>query len=311
MNKIDEAKDALIQLGLPKQQINDRSALTLLVLLNLRESTPWSVASKNTVRVHDVIQYASTVFNRTYAENSRETFRRYTLHQFIQAGIVVNNLDDPDRATNSPDNNYTIADEALDLLRRYGTTSWSGALNEFHSVQEKLIERYDPRLRRVGIDVLLEEDVLFTLSPGSHNELQRDIIRDFRSRFALGFKVIYVGDTAKKMLHVNKSLMETIGIPITEHDKLPDIVLYNKEKQVIMLIEAVTSHGPVSPKRRLELETILSKIHMKRIYVSAFPSFTEYKRYATDIAWETEVWIASDPEHMIHKNGEKFFTLYE
>ena len=159
--------------------------------------------------------------------------------------------------------------------------------------------------------MLLEEDVLFTLSPGSHNELQRDIIRDFRSRFALGFKVIYVGDTAKKMLHVNKSLMETIGIPITEHDKLPDIVLYNKEKQVIMLIEAVTSHGPVSPKRRLELETILSKIHMKRIYVSAFPSFTEYKRYATDIAWETEVWIASDPEHMIHKNGEKFFTLYE
>ena len=75
-----------------------------------------------------------------------------------------------------------------------------------------------------------------------------------------------------------------------------------------MLIEAVTSHGPVSPKRKHELDAVLKDCPLTRIYVSAFPSFTEFKRHLNDIAWETEVWVAEIPDHMIHFNGEKFLA---
>ena len=69
------------------------------------------------------------------------------------------------------------------------------------------------------------------------------------------------------------------------------------------LIEAVTSHGPVSPKRYYELEKMLSHVPATRVYVSAFPNFKEFKTHITDIAWETEVWISDVPDHLIHFNG--------
>ena len=99
-------------------------------------------------------------------------------------------------------------------------------------------------------------------------------------------------------------------IPITKHDKLPDVVLYDSQKNHLFLIEAVTTHGPLSPKRQIELEDTLRYCKAKRIYISAFPDFREFKRHIDNIAWETEVWIENNPDHMIHFNGPKFFTVY-
>ena len=108
-------------------------------------------------------------------------------------------------------------------------------------------------------------------------------------------------------MHIaEKEKLENIGIPITEHGKLPDVVIYDEAKNWLYLIEAVTSHGPMSPKRITELEEFLKGCNAGKIYVSAFPDFSEFKKHTNDIAWDTEVWIMEFPEHMIHFNGDRF-----
>ena len=113
------------------------------------------------------------------------------------------------------------------------------------------------------------------------------------------------------MLHLDAELLSSLGIPITQHDKLPDVVLYDEEKNFLFLIEAVTSHGPLSPKRQVELEKALKDCKARRVYISAFPDFSEFKKHIDNIAWETEVWVESNRDHMIHFNGPKFLTVYD
>jgi type II restriction enzyme len=144
------------------------------------------------------------------------------------------------------------------------------------------------------------------LSAGKHNEVQAAIIEQFATRFANGGVLLYIGDTADKNLFLDKDGLTKLNIPINEHSKLPDVVIYDKKRNWLFLIEAVTSHGPVSPKRIVELEKFLKNCKAGRIYVTAFPNFAEFKKHSTHIAWETEVWLTDFPDHMIHFNGDRF-----
>jgi hypothetical protein len=136
--------------------------------------------------------------------------------------------------------------------------------------------------------------------------VQVAIIKEFASRFAHGSQLLYVGDTANKDLYIDIISLNAIGITINEHSKLPDVVLYDEKRNWLFLIEAVTSHGPVSPKRIIEIEEMLKNCKAGKVYVSAFPDFKEFKKHTADIAWDTEVWLMDFPEHMIHFNGDRF-----
>lgn len=175
-----------------------------------------------------------------------------------------------------------------------------------------MIERYAKRRRANLITMKVPGGTPIAFSPGKHNELQVKIVKQFRPRFCPDSEVLYIGDTARKMLLVREETLKRLGIPITQHDKLPDVVLYNNgKKHQLILIEAVTAHGPMSPKRQVELEKTLKDYGARRVYVSAFPDLREFKRHIDSIAWETEVWIADHPDHMIHFNGPKFLTAYD
>ena len=311
MTKVEEAVEILRDLGMPIAQQNERSALTLLALLDVRKKVPWAKSRKRTIRIHDIMRYIEDVYGRKYAENTRETIRRQTLHQFEQGGIAIRNPDDPARPTNSPNNVYQISDDALEAIQRYGTYRWPEAAGQFQDKRGRLVDIYDRKKQASKLEVNLPKGPAIHLSPGKHNVLQRDIIERFVPRFSPSAVVLYVGDTAHKMLHINKGVLRKIGLPMTQHDKLPDVVLFDRLRNTLLLIEAVTAHGPLSPKRRFELEKLLSSCKAVRIYVSAFPDFKEFKKHATSIAWETEIWIAESPDHMIHFNGPKFFTLYQ
>lgn len=310
MTKIEETIAILKALGLPKAQQNERSALTLLALAGLKKDTLWSESKKRSIRIHDILIFIQENYSKQYAENTRETIRRQTLHQFEQAGIVIRNPDNPFRPTNSPNTVYAISDDALEVIRKYITLDWDSAIQEFVKNKGKLIEKYEKRKNKYLIPVDLPGGTLINFSPGKHNELQAKIIKEFRKRFCPNTEVLYVGDAARKMLYINEKLLTELKIPITKHDKLPDVVLYDKNEHHIFLIEAVTAHGPLSPKRQIELEEVLKPSNPVRIYVSAFPDFHEFKRHIDNIAWETEVWIENNPDHMIHFNGPKFFTAY-
>jgi len=123
--------------------------------------------------------------------------------------------------------------------------------------------------------------------------------------------IALLGDATRKLLHKDEAVLKKLNILITEHDKLPDVVLYDESKNLLFLIEAVTSHGPLSPKRQIELEKVFAGCRERKVYISTFPDFREFKRHIDNIAWETEVWMEVNPAHMIHFNGPKFLTVYE
>ena len=305
MSKIDDALKILTLMGIPKAQQNDRSALTLLAVLDVKKKTPWKDAKERPIIIHDIMGFISENYKVTYAENSRETIRRQTLHQFEQAGIVIRNRDDPTLPTNSPKNNYTITPEALSVVRAFDTSGFDTELTQFSANHGKLIEKYAGRKREHDLMVTLNDEIL-TLTTGAHNELQIAVLRDFYPRFLPRSELLYLGDAANKMLKINEKLVGELHFPITQHDKLPDIVFYDRTKNVLFLIEAVTSHGPMSPKRLHELIELLSKSGIKQIFISAFPTKKEFKKYLDETAWETEVWLTERPDHMIHLNGPKF-----
>lgn len=310
MSKIEEATAILEALGLPQKQHNERSGLTLLALLDVKEETPWSKSKKRLIRIHDIMEYIKRHYNKPYAENSRETIRRQTLHQFIQAGVTLKNQDDPKRPTTSPKTVYTVTNEALRVIQTFGTPDWQANLDRFIQEQGKLIDKYQKRRKRHLLSLTMDETTI-KFSPGKHNELQIKIINEFRRRFCPNAKVIYVGDTARKMLFKDDVLLDKLNISLTKHEKLPDVVLYDPAKKHLLLIEAVTAHGPLSPKRQIEIDEMIQSCQAQKIYISAFPDFREFKRHISNIAWETEVWISDNPDHMIHFNGPKFFTIYE
>lgn len=305
MTKIAEAQAILMALRLPPEQQSEIAALTLLVLAQLNEETAWSNATRKSLRIHDILQEMQQRFKRSYAENSRETVRRRVIHQFEQARIVDRNPDEPGLPTNSPRTHYALTEAALHTLRQYSTRAWDSALTEFLNTQKPLMELYERKRRRQQIPITYQ-GTEYLLSPGKHNLLQVAIIEEFGPRFAPGARLLYLGDTAKKLLLVDEAAFIDLQIPLTIHDKLPDVVLYDAERNWLYLIEAATSHGPVTHKRRAELDEMLSNCPAGLIYVSAFPDFATFRRFLSEIAWETEVWLSEMPDHMIHFNGDRF-----
>ena len=308
MSRLEEASRILEALGLPKQQQNDNASYTLLAFAAVGPRTRWAQASnEDRLGPHGVIEFAAREYGKIYAENSRESIRRQAIHQFVQAGVLERNPDNPGLATNSPLTHYARTDEALVVVRAFGASNFPKRAADFRRESDGgLAKRYAERRQQMQVKASIPSGVRLTLSPGTHNELQRRVIEDFLPAFAPRANVLYVGDTAKKDLHVEHEVLAALGVPIEAHDKLPDIVIYDEVPERLILCEAVTSHGPVSHKRRIELEGYLSDCRVARMYLSAFLSFAEFKRHAESIAWETEVWIAEAPEHMLHYNGGKF-----
>lgn len=307
MSRIEDAIAILAALGLPKAQQNERSALTLLALAGLRPRTAWSAATAPLLRTVDIMVFMREAYKKNYAPNSRETIRRQTLHQFEQARLVDRNPDDPTRATNSGKNAYRLTAPALAVVAAYGDNAvFAKSVAAFGEQFGSLAADYSGLRELHRVPLVLSDGSHVSLSAGAHNELQAAVVREFGPRFAPGARLLYLGDTADKHVMVDDKGLAGLGVVLTEHDKLPDVVLYQPDKNWVFLIEAVTSHGPISPKRRKELEVTFDKCLADRVYVTAFPNAAAFRKYAAEIAWETEVWLADSPDHMIHFNGEKF-----
>lgn len=299
MDKIERIKILLKDIGMPVKQQADICALTILAMANLKKTTKWSEASNKWNRIHDIITFVNKNYGVSYAENSRETFRKQALHHFRSAAIVEDNS----KATNSPDYRYRLTDEFVEILRNCNKSSES--LNDFKMNHHSLIEIYASKrnLEKMPVKINGED---FSFSKGKHNQLQKAVIEEFAPRFAPNAECLYVGDTIQKDLVKRDERLKELGFKITIHDKMPDVVLYRADKDWIYFIEAVTSVGPMDPKRISEITSMTSEVEVGKIFVTAFLDFKTYKKFANQLAWETEIWIAEMPEHMIHMNGDKF-----
>jgi type II restriction enzyme len=308
--RIVEAREVLESFGLPKEQRNERAAITLLALLDLPPRKPWAEAGNPLQGVTPIMGFAAENYRKKWAPNTRETVRRYTLHQFEQAGLVVANPDQPDRPTNSPLYCYQIDPNILSVIRTFGGKDWGGALRRYLADSRTLTQRYAQIRDMRRLPLVLAPGKTIKLSPGEHNALIEKIITDFCPRFTPRAKPIYVGDTGKKWAYFNEDHLKKLGVALEEHGKMPDVAVHFTNKNWLVLIEAVTSHGPINPKRLTELKTLFSASKVGLVFVTAFLDRRGLLKYLQEIAWETEVWVADAPEHMIHFNGERFLGPY-
>ncbi len=307
MSKIEEAQDILKALGMPRAQYNEMAALTFLAICNIKENDSWAKATRQSLGVtKGIMTFVNENYGKSYAPNTRETFRRQVLHQFVQARVVDYNPDNPSLPVNSPRAHFALTFQILEVVKTYKTRNWKKAVNNFIDTVGKLSEIYLKERELILIPVVLQNGETIRLSAGKHNEVQAAIVEQFAPRFAKGGTLLYLGDTAKKDLFVDENGLKELGIPIDQHSKLPDVVIFDKKRKWLFLIEAVTSHGPVSPKRLFELEDLLKACNMGKVYVTAFPNMSEFKKHSNNIAWETEVWLMEVPDHMIHFNGDRF-----
>jgi hypothetical protein len=200
--------------------------------------------------------------------------------------------------------------ETLALLKTYGTNQWEPSLRRYLSTRKTLAQRYAKDRKQTLIPVQIAPGKQIHISPGEHSELIKAIVEDFAPRFAPGATLVYVGDTGEKWSYFDRELLIKIGLTVDSHGKMPDVVLYYGKRNWLLLVESVTSHGPVDGKRQEELEKLFSSTSAGLVYVTAFPSRSITARYLSEIAWETEVWVAESPSHLIHFNGEKFLGPY-
>lgn len=308
---ISSARQILIDLGLPRAQQNERSALRLLALLDLQPGMKWKQARAPLVGITPVMDWIRIHYGKSYKPNTRETIRRQTMHQFVQAGLALYNPDDAARPVNSPHAVYQISPAALALLKTYGRRGWATRVAAYQGKTPTLTAQYAKGREMARVPVDLGDSVEIRLSPGKHSALIRSIIEEFAPRFVPGGVLIYVGDTGAKVGYFNREQLKALGVTMDDHGKMPDVVIYDESRGWLLLIEAVTSHGPVDGKRYGELMELFTGSIAGLVYVTTFPTRAIMARYLADIAWETEVWVADAPSHMIHFNGVRFLGPYD
>ncbi len=305
--KLAEARAVLTQLGFPRPQSNERSALVLLCLLDLGPTKPWARATGDKLwRTHQIMQWFRDYYGKDYKPNSRETIRRQTLHQFIEAGLVLYNPDDPGRAVNSQLNCYQIAPAALALLRMHDKDDFGRRVTKYLTSRPGLTAQHARTRGMNQISVTLADGSPLTLTAGGQNVLIKEMVEKFCPRWTPGGRILYVGDAGKDDPLFDEQGFEDLGVRLDKHGKLPDLVVYMADRDWLILMEAASSHGPVDGKRHVELAKLFADCTAGLVYVSCFPSRAVMRRFLSDISWETEVWCAEDPTHLIHFNGERF-----
>jgi hypothetical protein len=304
---IDEAQMILRQIGLPARHINERTAICLLAVVDVKQVDNWATATPRLIGIRQILDFARANTNRNYAENTRETVRDESIKPMVAAGILALNPDEPGRKVNSSKTAYRVTDEALLVIQSFGTRMWDDLLEKFLTAKPSLVERYARARQMERVPLVIKEKFTVSLSPGEHSRLTRAILDDFCERFTPGGEVVYVGDTeAKWGAYFDRDLAKSINIAPKAHGQMPDVVVYLRARHWLVLVEAVISNGPVDDRRREELTALFASSGIPLVFVTAFASRGVMRKYLADLAWETEVWCADAPTHLIHFNGDKF-----
>lgn len=308
--KLNEAMGILTSLGFGPRQSNEIAAYTFLALLDLNPASPWSAGANPLRGITPIIEFIDAAYGVRYAPNTRETIRDEAVKHFVEIGLVLRNPDNPGRPTNSGNTVYQVEPAALTLMHLFGTKAWREQLKEYLASRQQIRREIERGRTLARIPVKLPSDKIVTLSPGGQNPLIKAIIEEFCPRFVRGAMVVYIGDAENKFLHLEATYMEGLGIIIAPSAKMPDVIVHDANRNWVVLIEAVTSAGPVDGKRRKELKDLFHGCQAGLVFVTAFESRRSMQGFLSQISWETEVWVAEDADHLIHFNGERFLGPY-
>lgn len=308
---IEQARELLRAVGMDDERSNERSALTLLALARLQPGDSWDQATNEMYTTRQVMDWIEQAFDKHYAANTRETIRRFTLHQFIAGAIVEENADRPDRPINSPKWNYRLTPGFLHVIQALGSAEFDSELNSFLHGIETWREQQEETRKLNLVTVTMPDETTAQLSSGGQNILIKDMVEEFCPRFAPGGEVLYIDDTDHTHRDNQSRLKEIIGLEMPERGKAPDLIVWREDVNWLYLMEACSTHGPIDVIRKRELLDLFPLENMGIIFVSCFPDRRTMQKYLKDLAWETEAWCEADPDHMIHLDGERFMGPYD
>ena len=269
-----------------------------------------SVMDGSYLTTRRIIDFENEHYGENISSGSYDDIRRKDLKPLLDEGFVINSSELDQAATNNPNRGYTLSAPFANLLKAYGTSKWVERLFSFVEIHLKVKKELEKKRAMERIPVTLPSGVRLELSTGEHNLLQKKIVEDFLSVYGMGAKVLYIGDSIDKYLHRDAETLQQLHITL-EHDTLPDIVAYSREKDLLFLIEAYHSSNPMNNERVSSLKQLVANCEASVVYVTAFLTKTEGLKHLKEIAWETEVWFANEPNHMMHLNGHKFLEIYK
>ncbi len=310
---INEALDILESVGIPLNTKTERGlekmAICFLAVAGVTKD--WSKAKENTnLKSRDIISIVNKNFDENISLGSYDDIRRKDLKLLVLAGIIINSGINKGSATNDPTRGYALNPDFKNLIVTYKTTNWNSSLKAFNKNKPTLSETLSRKRDIDKIPVRLPNGKPLEFSLGQHNILQKAIIEEFLPRFGSDCEVLYIGDTSNKTLHIEEIELKRLKFFKLSHDELPDIIAYSKKNNWLYLIEAVYSSGPMSEIRVLELKKLLRDCNAELIFVTCFLTRPDFRKWMLDIAWETEVWISDNPDHLVHFNGHKFLGAY-
>jgi hypothetical protein len=311
---LNDAVNILASVGIPISDKTERSlermAMAFLAVAGVRND--WATASdRRFMKTREIITFVNTNFEENISSGSYDDIRRKDLKLLVLAGFILNSSEKVDAATNDPTRGYSLSSNFQTLICHFGTKKWNESLALFMENQTTVADLLARKRDIVKVPIQLPQGKLLELSVGKHNDLQKAIIEEFLPRYGQGCVILYVGDTSNKMLHIEVEKLKNLNFFELSHDELPDIIAYNENRNWLYLIEAVHSSGAISEVRMLELKRLTAKCTAEIVYVTAFLTKTEFRKWVADIAWESEVWIVENPDHLIHFNGDKFLGPYK
>ena len=269
-----------------------------------------SVMNGNFLKTRDIIEFENEHYGENISSGSYDDIRRKDLKLPQDAGLVINSSVLDQSATNNPNRGYALNAQFANLLKAYGTQKWEEKLAYFLEICQKVREELEQKRAMERIPVTLPSGLTLELSTGEHNLIQKKVIEDFLPLWGMGAEVLYVGDTTNKYLHRDIDALQRLHITLA-HGELPDIVAYSKTKNLLFLIEAYHSSNPMNEQRVNSLKKLVEDCSAEVVFVTAFLTKKEGIKHLMEVTWNTEVWFANEPMHMMHLNGHKFLEIHK
>ena len=312
-----QALQVLSCLGIPVDDLSERqkekTAMTFLAVGDVKKQSDWKNIkdSRNNYAptTREIIAFENTYLQENISSGSYDDIRRKDLSYMLILDIVQQSS--PDSNQSDPRRGYQINPEYARVIRNYGQKDWFQQVSIFNRSHKSYEERIATKRELPKITVTTPDGKEIELKDGEHNAIQKAVVEEFLSRYGQGAELLYLGDANNKYgLVFEEEKLQELGFGDLRKNKLPDIIAYSPKMDWVFLIEAYYSSNPITPSRKYELEKLAGSASSKVIYVTAFENSASYRECTEDLAWETEVWIMTDPDHMIHLDGKRFLGPY-
>jgi hypothetical protein len=314
---ISDAILLLDAVGIPIKEQSPRGeekmAMAFLAVAGVTDSwkNAQSLKDGRKLKTRDIIDFINSNYEENISKGSYDDIRRKDLKLLVLADLIINSGDNPSAATNDPTRGYSLEHDFKELVASFGSKNWQSNVVKFLRLKGSLKEKLTRKKDVNKMEVNLPNGSTLNLKSNYHNSLQKSIIEEFLPAFGGGCDVLYVGDASTRILIYDIETLNSIGFFALGTEELPDVIAYNQSKNWLFLIEAVTTSGPMSEERVFEIKKLAKNCTADLIFVTAFLDRNDFRKWVQEIAWETEVWIADRPDHMVHFNGDKFLGPYK